>query len=150
LAPKLSQLHKSGDINKFKRLLKIAAWQGFIISLVLTLGILLFKDFLLNLFGAEFKQASQALVILVIGQVVNSSTGPVGFSLTMTGKERIVLIVVGISSVLNVILNLILIPRLGIEGAAISTSITIIFWNAILAIYSMIKLKINTTIFNFY
>ncbi|MDJ0571261.1 MAG: polysaccharide biosynthesis C-terminal domain-containing protein, partial [Pleurocapsa sp. MO_192.B19] len=54
--------------------------------------------------------------------MVNVSTGSVGLLLNMTGNESYTLISRVSSTVLNVVLNALLIPRWGLEGAAIATA----------------------------
>jgi len=52
------------------------------------------------------------------------------------------------SVLLNIIFNSILIPKMGIEGAAIATGLSIIFWNCILLIHTNNKVGINPSIIN--
>ena len=56
-------------------------------------------------------------------------SGSVGIILNMTGKEKIFRNILSIALVIKVTLNLLLIPRFGIEGAAIASATSMIFWN---------------------
>jgi O-antigen/teichoic acid export membrane protein len=91
--------------------------------------IFVFPSFLLNLFGPEYPEALDSLRVLAIGQLINALCGPVLYILNMTGKEkdsqRIMLWV----TLVNMVLNGILIPMLGILGAAIATSVSMSLWN---------------------
>lgn len=73
-----------------------------------------------TLFGPEFASAGPALRIMAIGQLLNVATGPVGIMMVMAGHERIQFLLALSSAVVLVLLGLLLIPRLGLEGAAIA------------------------------
>ena len=84
-----------------------------------------------------------ALYILVIGQVLNAAAGPVGYLLILTGHERVCASVYGWSAVLNVGLNLMLIPPLGSTGAALATASTMALWNVWLSVLVLRRLGIR-------
>ena len=81
------------------------------------------KDIVTFLFGDEFIYAVLPLQILLIGTVFSGITNvPIGGSLAGAGRPDLALKFSGISSLINIILNLCLIPILGISGAAIATT----------------------------
>jgi O-antigen/teichoic acid export membrane protein len=97
--------------------------------LILTTG----GDFLIEFcFGSSYKSGTTALAILAFGQLINASFGSVGSLLNMTGNENDTLKGMVIAVVVNMVLNILLIPHFGIEGAAFSTVISCFFWNVIL------------------
>jgi O-antigen/teichoic acid export membrane protein len=65
----------------------------------------------------------------------------------MTYNERETLKVFIIAASLNIILNAILIPNFGINGAAIATSVSFVFLNLISVIKVIKKIGIHTTVF---
>lgn len=81
---------------------------------------------LLSLFGAGFRIAAPALMILVLGQFVNYVTGPVGSLISMGGWSRIQLWNTAISLALQTIFAFLLIPSFGIKGAALANSVGVI------------------------
>ena len=81
-----------------------------------------FGDELLRLFGEGFETAYLPLLILLFGEFVAAATGPVGFFLTMTGRQLTATRIEAAASVIAVALALVLIPRDGILGAAIAVS----------------------------
>ena len=89
------------------------------------------KDFIFFLFGEEYVQAQYALRILCVGTFVNAFFGAVGILLQIHEKQNFIFKVHIIAAVLNVVLNLLLIPRYGIEGAAAATSTAMVFWNVL-------------------
>jgi O-antigen/teichoic acid export membrane protein len=70
-------------------------------------------------------------MILIGSQIVLSCVGPAGNILTMTGYERIQLVNNLLALGLNIGLNLFLIPRYGILGAAIATSVSLAVLNVL-------------------
>lgn len=83
-------------------------------------------------YGSEFAAGAMALAILSIGQLGNVAAGSVGNILNMSGHERDTVLASGAAAVVNLVLNLALIPPFGIEGAATATMTSLILWNAIL------------------
>lgn len=82
-------------------------------------------DFLIKLaFGEEFLPAGPALFWLVPGMVFLAVSGFVKLDLTGRGRPGWISFVLSFCALLNLGLNLFLIPLWGIEGAAISSSIT--------------------------
>jgi len=63
--------------------------------------------------------------------------------MNMTGKQNVLQKVLLISFFINLILNWYLIPIYGIEGAAFSTSFSMIFWNITVVVYIYKKDKVK-------
>ena len=83
------------------------------------LGFLLIAPHLsLALFGKEFSAGANALVIVVLGKVVEVIAGPTRELLLMTGHEREVTLAVAGALGLQVLLGILLVPRFGLIGAA--------------------------------
>ena len=89
----------------------------------------LFPKLLLGIFGKEFVAGTLAFLILSVGRLISSLSGPAGNILQMTGNQNIYAIILMIGAILNVVLNLILIPLYGINGAAIASMSSLIVWN---------------------
>lgn len=92
---------------------------------------------ILSLFGISFVSGAPSLVILTLGQVVAGITGSVGFLLVMSGNEKLLRNTVIAGAVLNITSNAILIPYMGILGAATATAISTAFINIVawIAVY---------------
>ncbi|MBK5286320.1 MAG: polysaccharide biosynthesis C-terminal domain-containing protein, partial [Bacteroidia bacterium] len=106
-----------------------------------------FGEEVLNLFGKHFEAGKSTLMILIFGNMFNVIAGPAGYVLTMTGHERLAFIAMSISCVLNIALNLILIPAYGITGAAIAVSFALLSWNILITIFTIKKTGIRPDIF---
>jgi O-antigen/teichoic acid export membrane protein len=91
---------------------------------------LLFPQILLGFFGSEFVKGASVLRILAIGQFVNAVTGPVGLILLMTNKERHFALSMAVISGVNVLGNFLVIPVMGIVGAALVTTTSVALLNS--------------------
>ena len=114
---------------------------NFIISLVVVIFLIVFRNDILLIFGEEFLQVSKTLVILCFGQLFNALCGPVGTILQMTGYHKVFRNILFAALILNITLNLSLVQKLGIDGVAISTAISLAFWNIIALIYTKKLIK---------
>jgi len=151
VAPQFARLYAIGDKDRLQKLTTTSARVVLTLTLLVTVVFLLFGKPLLNLvFGAEFVPAYTPLCILAIGQVVSSITGSVGVLLNMTGHEQDTARGLTVAAISNVILNLILIPKFSINGAALSISITWTIWNVLLWLAVRRRLNINSTAFNLF
>lgn len=121
-APMIAEYHGRGDMVNLRRNFRVATRWIFSLVCPLFIFILLFPAPLLRLFGSEFTGASFALIILSAGQLVNAATGPVGYMIMMTGHPRLTLLNTLSLALVNVLLNLLLIPRFGIAGAAMAAA----------------------------
>jgi O-antigen/teichoic acid export membrane protein len=147
-APKFSALYSQGQMECLGQLARrSSALMTFLASPILLMFIF-FPQIILRMFGTEFIAASSSLIILTIGQFINVVTGSVGYLLIMTGYEKLMRNNIIFSSVLNVLLNVVLIPHLGIVGAALSTSISLSTMNLISATLVYSKLSILTLPFH--
>ena len=83
--------------------------------------IFLFAKPILLIFGDEFVMGVPVLVIVGCGMLINAATRICHSMVSMTGHSKLVFFNSTAGLILNVILNVILIPRRGIIGAAIAT-----------------------------
>lgn len=83
-------------------------------------GALLAPD-LIAVFGAAYAPASTALALLLGGAVLMYASGALGGMLLAWDMQRAHMKALAVGAVANVILNFLLIPRFGIEGAAAAT-----------------------------
>ena len=145
-APLVAALYHSGRYEKLQSLTTWAARGAFGLATVITVGLFLIGPFILGLFGAEFEKGYFPLLILLGGQLLNSSAGVVGFVMMMTGHQRQSMRILIVAAGVNIILNAILIPLTGIFGAAVATSVTMFIWNAWMVWYVRTNIGITTTI----
>ncbi len=145
-APLISELYYAGKKDQLQKLVTLAARGAFGISLMVAVCFGLFGEFILGLFGAEFTIGYIALIILLAAQMGNAFCGSVGFIMTMTGHQNMVGLILGVSAIINIGLNFLLVPLLGIEGGAVSTAISMILWNVLMVIYVDKKMNLKSTV----
>ena len=134
--PTISSMHVRGLKSDLQHFITTAARWIFAASLAIGILVALFGTFVLELFGPDFTDGYEALLILVVGHVLVAGFGPVTSLLTMTGHQDSAALVYGLSALVNIVLNATLIPFLGILGAAVATSLNLfithlaLFWMA--------------------
>lgn len=77
---------------------------------------------IVTIFGPKFAVAATPLAIMAFGQLLNVMRGPIGAIIIMSGNERVQLIITFASFAILLACSLTLIPRLGLNGAAIAYS----------------------------
>ena len=144
-APKFAEYYHSSKIEELlyiaKKSTKLIFWTT---TPVLICLILFGRPILLYMFSVEFVKGYYALVMLVVGQFINSISGCTGYFMNMTGYQNIYQYIMFFSALINIGLNYFLIPILGINGAAIAAMISISFWNIIALMF--IRSKFGATI----
>lgn len=149
LAPMISHLYAQGRNEELQRLVTLAARGVLACALPVTVLITLEGKQILAFFGQAFSGAYTPLLILAVGQLVNVFSGSVGYMMTMTGYQMTAVYVFGLSTVLNILLNIILIPIFGMNGASLSTTLITSFWNIALLVFVCKHIAINPTVFSF-
>jgi len=138
--PKFSELYHSDRLDELFHVAKKSAKLIFYTTIPLLIGLIVFGKFILDMvFGTEFLCAYPALVLLALGQFVNAISGSSGMFLNMTGNQNVFRNIMVFAAVLNVTLNMLLIPNLGINGAAIASMVSLSFWNIATLVYIQIK-----------
>jgi O-antigen/teichoic acid export membrane protein len=119
-----SELHAKKEIGQLERLLQTVTYWSTCLSLPGAIGLGLFGDSVLRLFGERFStEGTAVLMILALGQLVNAVTGPVGVTLTMAGYSRLILVNNMVALIVNVALDWWLIGLWGVMGAAIGNTV---------------------------
>jgi O-antigen/teichoic acid export membrane protein len=143
-APKFSALYHKGEFTEFKRYVQLATQLNFFATIPILILLTVLPNFVLGLFGEEFITGRNTLWVLLLGQLVNTFSGSVGYILQMTNRQKIFQRFILGAAVINVILNYWLIPIMGISGAAIATAISMAFWNLGCVLYIYHKMKVVT------
>jgi O-antigen/teichoic acid export membrane protein len=117
-------------------------WGSFPVVLVF----FLFPSFILGIFGDEFRTGVYAFLFLTFGQFIQAMSGSVRHILSMTGKHKTLQNITFYAMLINIVLNVILIPLYGINGAAFSSMVSMAFWS----ISSVVFIKKYFNIFTMY
>lgn len=144
-APKFAELFHSGRIDELlyvaKKSTKLIFWSTTPILLCL---IFLGRPVIRLFYGPGFLEAYGAMLILVIGQFVNSISGATGNFMNMTGEHITYQNVMLIAASTSILLNVLLVPKFGIKGAAWAGAVCLIIWNVYILVF--IKRKYGRTI----
>lgn len=121
--PVISELYAKGKNKDIINLHSVVIKWVFMINLPLFLLMVFFPENVLGiLFGQEYIVASTALIVLSSGFILSTIGSLSGSGLLIIEKTKTILGVVLVGFVINFAFNLILIPYLGIVGAAIATA----------------------------
>jgi stage V sporulation protein B len=144
--PMMANLAGKGDLEGVRLIFLSTLKMGLLISAGSAALIAIFGPYVITLlFGEIFLMAYVPLLILLLGMVVGASFAAVGTTLSSIGQVHILFRISAVCVVLNIILNILLIPPFGIIGAAIATSvmgianflITIVIINRYLIIHNI-------------
>jgi O-antigen/teichoic acid export membrane protein len=141
---KVAQLFMDSNKLALQKTLKQSSRIIFMLTLPVVIIVCLLSEQILGFFGAAYVQAKEALLILVLGQLIASTFGLSTIYLNMTGRQKIFQMILILAVLINFVLNIILIPLYSLSGAAISLTISLLFWNSLTAfiIYKKDKLVI--------
>ena len=128
-APLFAERHAVGDQQGLRDALRHATLLNVAFSVPAFVAILALGPMVLDWFGPDFVQGQTCLIWLAIGQLSMTLCGPVMYVLNMTGFERIGNRILWSTALVNIALNVWIIPRHGIEGAAFATAVSLALWN---------------------
>jgi O-antigen/teichoic acid export membrane protein len=128
-APRVADLYHRGSHATLREMYALITSWIFRLALPSFIVLILFPRELLSIFGEGFVEGSTVTVVLALGQLVNSATGPCGYMLLMSGRQALQMANNICALVLNIALNAWLIPRYGIVGAATAWAIAIASFN---------------------
>jgi len=129
IAPQVSALIARGRHDDAETVYQVATWWLIALTWPLYIALAVFAPLALEIFGKGFVAGAPPLVILSLAMLVNLGTGNVTTYLLMAGKSSWHLVNTTLSLTVNIGLNLILIPRYGMTGAAIAWAASIVVVN---------------------
>ena len=133
-SPKFAEFFSKKDFKGLKEVVQKSTKIMFITSAPILLIFILLPKTILGIFGPEFVSGYIVLILLCAGRFINSISGSVGHLMQMTDNQKTYQYVIIVAFIINLILNFLLIPKYGINGAALSSSIAMVFWNVTLVI----------------
>jgi O-antigen/teichoic acid export membrane protein len=125
VAKDFAALHARGDKAALTAYARDAVRWTFWPSLAAAIAILILGRPLLWLFSPQFVDAYPVMLILVAGFLFRASVGPAEFVLNALGEQNACAAVACSVAVLDIVLNLLLVPAFGLMGAAIATAISL-------------------------
>jgi O-antigen/teichoic acid export membrane protein len=144
-AHRFSSYHLAGDHAGLADFVARTVRWTFWPSLLATVLILALGWPLLRLFGPSFVGAYPAMFVLALGPLARAAVGPAERLLTMAGGQRACALVYAAAFAVNLIGCAVLIPSLGILGAAAATSAAMVFESA--ALFYVVSRRLNINAF---
>jgi O-antigen/teichoic acid export membrane protein len=146
VAPRMSELYWSKREDDLQHLVHTAVRWVFIPTLVLAVLMSLLATPILAVFGHAFIAGRWVLIWIIAGQVVSVASGPVGWLMNLTGRQNQTAVVFGATAALTMIGYVVLIPTLGMVGAAIANSAAIAIRNLALSQLAKRSLGYNVSV----
>ena len=120
-APMIAELHSGKQNLEIGRIYKMVTRWIVAVAVPPVILFMLLPDLVLGIFGARFVEGRTALLLLTAAAFLQACFGLATTVLAMTGYARLSLINALVALGLQVLLNLLLIPGMGINGAALAT-----------------------------
>jgi O-antigen/teichoic acid export membrane protein len=132
--PLIASWHAGRAIDRLQRTLRATAGLAFLLAVAITLVYLVAgRTIISELFGAKYVDGFTVLIILSVGQIVQTYAGSCGFALMMTGHQRVYAWILSISTILTVALDVAFWELWGIEGVAVATAVSLSVQNFVQA-----------------
>jgi O-antigen/teichoic acid export membrane protein len=136
VAPMVSRHYHAGEMRKAQAITALCAWAGFVFSLAVFGGYVVFGSAVLGLFGPHSEAGYWVLILLAVGLLFDAATGPSRIVMMMTGHERDYVRIFGGIMLLGLVVEIAVIPTWGLVGAAAVNAgsravatIAIAWWN---------------------
>ena len=142
-APIISELHTNKNNELLKYYYQNSSKYIFILTYPLIVFLAFFSENVMNIFGQDFLIGSNLLLLLLIGELFNISSGSVGIILNMCGFDTITRNVNVLCSTIVVFFYILLIPLYGLIGVGIGRLMYVVLLNGINLFYLKRKLNIH-------
>ncbi len=140
--PFISQAFASGDMKQIEKIYKDTALNLLLIGLLLFILLWLNIDDLFYLLPKNYREGKDVVMIIALAQLFNLASGQSGIIIATSKYYRFNVVALLFMLVVAISVNLWLIPKYGIIGAAIATVISLFFFNTMKAIFLKAKLNI--------
>ena len=148
MAKRFSALNARGDQAALTAITRNAVNWTFWPSLAAAIGLLAMGKPLLWLFGPQFVAGYPVMFVLVLGFLGRAAMGPSEFLLNMLGQQKACAAVIASMAALNIVLQFIAIPLLGLMGAALATATCLILGAGLNTIVAKRRLGLDIAVWN--
>lgn len=123
--PMVADLHARGENQRLGELYRLCAkWRVYVCAPVFVIILFAHVELVEALYGRAYAQAGLPLVILSAGQLFAVVAGTSQTVLTMTGRQKTVVVIVLATVLLDLALNFVLVPRFSLVGAASAAAVS--------------------------
>jgi O-antigen/teichoic acid export membrane protein len=149
LLPRISRMNAAGNREGLQTLVAKGSVLKCLGGVPAFLVLVFFGEEVLGLFGPEFVVGYETLLILAFSQLLIGATGSVNVLLNVTGHQDLCLKIFFWAILLLIGLNVVLVPEMGLLGAACSVLLVVLFWTLWLRRAVVARLGIHPTILAF-
>ena len=144
-APLISQAFEKNDMPAVEKLYKQTSINQMIIGSLLLIGIWANLESLYSFIpnGEIYIQGINVVLFIGLGKLSDMIFGTNGEIIVMSKHYKFNVVAVGILAILTITLNLLLIPKYGIEGAAIASFLAMLTFNLSKFLFVWVKFKIQ-------
>jgi O-antigen/teichoic acid export membrane protein len=121
--PIIAEIDDESDRDQLADIYQTTGRWAFTVNLPVFLVLMLFSEGILAIFGADFIAGATAMRILAVAELVDALTGICGVIIDMTGQTRLKVTNSTVQLALAIGVNILLIPRFGLLGAAVGALI---------------------------
>jgi O-antigen/teichoic acid export membrane protein len=147
MSPRFTEAHARNDIQALGHFVTQTARLTSLAMGLTAIGLMGMAPWLLLLFGSGFDQGQMVVIIIGVGLICHSLTGPGEDVLNMLGAENVCAKGSLAMLVIAFVLNSILIPVYGVYGAAVATALTVFMKGAFFAALAKSYVNIWTPVF---
>ena len=140
--PRIHELRESRQHEKLQQTIRKSTKAILVIALPMVFIIIGFGKFFLQIFGTAFIASYLPLVILTAGHIANIRIGMVAGIQKTSGNQKKFLAAHILAGILNIALNFIFVPLLGMIGAAISSVLSLTALNLLVYFFGKKKFKV--------
>jgi len=149
-APIVTSLYAQGKMKEMGRVYQILTKWIFLLTLPIFSVMFLFPEVtILFIFGEKYVSAAPALQILALGFMFHTFLGLNGLTLVVIGQPKLNMVGDTFAVISNVVLNVLLIPKYGIVGAAVATAVSYFVANVFRSFWLYQKTKIHPFSWNY-
>lgn len=144
-APLISQAFEKNDMPAVEKLYKQTSINQMIIGSLLLIGIWANLESLYSFIpnGEIYIQGINVVLFIGLGKLSDMIFGTNGEIIVMSKHYKFNVVAVGILAILTIALNLLLIPKYGIEGAAIASFLAMLTFNLSKFLFVWVKFEIQ-------
>lgn len=129
MSPKISETLALGQTRRAEMIYRTTTTWLILLSWPIYLVAGTYAPLLLGIFGPGYRDGALAAATLCGAMLVATACGPVDSMLLMAGRSVSSLVNTGVALAVNVGLDLVLVPRLGVTGAALGWAVSILLKN---------------------
>jgi O-antigen/teichoic acid export membrane protein len=132
--PLIASWHAGRAIDRLERTLRATAGLAFLVALGIALVYVVGGHMIIRvLFGHKYVNGYSVLLILSLGQVVQTYAGSCGFALMMTGNQRVYAWLLAVSTAITAALDVVAYHVWGLNGIALATAVSLSVQNFVQA-----------------